>query len=244
MWTPAVPGHRPTARSASPLAPSAWIGCVVVAAALLLLGCSSSDDATGAGTVPSDFDAERCLVRVHGRSDVGAPPVQRDGFAELAPDANEAFDGGGRVWIYDTDAAFDDARSRVLEVIDAAGCERVVLHGFSNGAAFTAALVCRGETFDGRLRGAVIDDPVPDDSSPDCAVDPSVEVALYWTGGLTEARAGASCSDLGWTCAGGDELIGVEELADRLGVEVNPSVHEDHRPYDDAPEVQEWLGAP
>lgn len=218
------------------------MGVVAVMSALAALaGCSSGDDEGGASEVPDDFSAERCLVRVHGRSDAGAAPKMVDGYAELAPDANEAFDGGGRVWVYDTEDSAAAARGQVVEVIDDAGCEQVVLHGFSNGAAFVASMVCGGETFDGRLVGAVVDDPVTDDASPDCAPDPSVDVAVYWTGGLTEGVAGASCEELGWTCAGGDELIGIDEFAARLGAEVQESPYDEHRPYLDAPELTDWL---
>jgi hypothetical protein len=145
------------------------------------------------------------------------------------------------VWIYDTADAYEAARTKVAEVIESAGCSTVVLHGFSNGAAFAGALVCRGETFDGRLRGVVVDDPVPDDSSPECSVAPDVGIALYWTGGLTDARTGASCDDLEWTCAGGDRLVGIEEYARRLGTTVQPSPHREHVPHDLAPELTDWL---
>ena len=217
-----------------------WGIAAAVALTCAVSACSGTDDAGGAGSVPEDFSAERCLVRVHGRSDTGAPPERRDGYAVVAPDGNERFDSGGRVWVYDDEASYASARERLVEVIEAVGCEQVVLHGFSNGAAFVGSLVCRGETFDGRLRGAMIDDPVPDDSSPDCSPDPGVQLVLYWTGGLAEAVAGTPCDDLGWTCAG-TELVGVEEYARRLGIEVTTSAHDEHRPYDDAPELTEWL---
>ena len=237
---------RPARRRSLRSAPALSRGLLALAALGLvaaLAGCSGDDDEEGAGEVPDDFRAEQCLVRVHGRSDTGSPPKMVDGHAELAPDANEAFDGGGRVWIYDTEESADAARDQVLEVIDAAECERVVLHGFSNGAAFVAALVCDGESFDGRLVGAVVDDPVTDDSSPDCAPADGVATAVYWTGGLTEGVAGASCEELGWTCAGGDELVGIDEFAERLGAEVQPSPFDEHRPYLEAPELTDWLTA-
>ena len=209
---------------------------------LLAGACGETTEPSApATTFPPDFTAERCLVRLHGRSGRGAAPQHHDGWAELAPDANEPYEGGGRVWIYDTPDAYAAARSAVTEVIDAAGCSRVVLHGFSNGAAFTGKLVCQGEDFGGRLVGAVVDDPVPDDASPDCSPAAGVGVAVYWTGGLTEATPGASCEDLGWTCAGGDELLSIEAYAARLGAEVQESVHTRHEAYDDAPELAAWL---
>lgn len=217
----------------------------LVAALLVLIvtACGGDDDAAPAPstTFPPDFAADTCLVEVHGRSETGAAPRQEDGWAVLRPDGNEAHDPG-RVWVYDTDEALAEARGRVTEVIDAAGCTTVALHGFSNGAAFAAALACTGETLDGRLVGVVVDDPVPDDASPDCAVDPDVEIALYWTGGL-DVDAGDSCDELGWTCAGGDELVGIEEYARRLGADVQPSVHDEHVVHDSPPEPERWLGA-
>lgn len=207
-----------------------------------LVGCGDDEPSAGPPTTfPPDFSAERCLVTVHGRSGDGAAPRHHEGWAELSPSGNEAWRDGGRVWIYDTEESYAEARSRITEVVDAAGCERVALHGFSNGAAFVGALACRGEDLGGRLVGVIVDDPVPDDSSPDCAPAEDVEVAVYWTGGLSEAQPGASCDDLGWTCAGGDELVGIDEYARRLGVEVQQSPHTDHIAHRDAPEIAEWL---
>lgn len=214
------------------------IASAVVAAAS---GCGGSESSTS-GEVPDDFDSERCVVRIHGRSDTGAPPVQRDGYAVLSPDSNERMDGGGGVWIYDTEDSAVAARAAVVEAVDRAGCEDVVLHGFSNGAAFLASLVCDGEDLDGRLRGAVIDDPVTDDSSPDCAPAAGVDVVVYWTGAIEGDRPGASCTELGWTCAGTDELVGIEEFADRLGTTPTDSPNTEHVANWDTTASLEWLG--
>ena len=215
---------------------------VVLAMTAAATGCGEDSSSAGpATTFPTDFEAANCLVTLHGRSGDGAAPRRHDGWAELSPPANEAWEGGGRVWVYDTEDAYADARSAVTEVVDAAGCERVVIHGFSNGAAFAGALACRGEDLDGRLVGVVVDDPVPDDSSPRCAPAAGLGVAVYWTGGLREAEPGASCEDLGWTCAGGDRLIGIDEYAERLGAVVQRSPHREHEAYRDAPEIAEWL---
>ncbi len=214
---------------------------------LLLAACG--DDSQSAAersttTLPDEFRAERCLVYVHGRSDVGAPPEQLEDYAVISPDSNESYSGGGGVWIYDTEESLQEALDILVDAVDRAGCESVVLHGFSNGAAFVGALVCTGDDFDGRLVGAVIDDPVPDDSSPDCAPAAGVERVVYWTGALdADAAAGESCDALGWTCAGSDELVGIDEYARRLGVPVTPSPNEEHEPYRSAAEPGRWLTA-
>lgn len=208
------------------------------------VSCADSEGTANAGSVPAGFSADRCLVQVHGRSEQGAPPAMRDGYAVLRPDGNSANPtGDGRMWTYDSPESYDDALRRVTEVVDDAGCRRVVLHGFSNGGGLLGAVICRGETLQGRLAGAIVDDPVPDDSSP-CMPDPSVAVVVYWTGGLEEATAGASCEDLGWVCAGSGVLVGIEEYARRLGTQVTPSIHTEHLVYSNAPEINEWLSAP
>lgn len=217
--------------------------CTALLLALVVVAGGGDDEAgdpAPSTTFPSDFSAETCLIELHGRSETGAAPREEDGWAVLRPDGNEPWDAGW-VWIYDSDESLAAARGQVTEVADAAGCTTIALHGFSNGAAFAAALACTGETLDGRLVGVVVDDPVPDDASPACAVDSGVEVALYWTGGL-EVLAGDSCDDLGWTCAGSDELVGIDEYARRLGTEVQPSIHEDHTVHDAPPEIEAWLG--
>lgn len=201
-----------------------------------------SDDGSGATattSLPAGFAAERCVVRVHGRSETGAPPEQREGYAVLSPTGNDTA-GDGHQWRYDSEEATAEARTLIVDAVDAAGCERVVLHGFSNGGGFVGALVCGGDDLAGRLVGAVIDDPVPDDAVVGCAPAAGVERALFWTGALTQAERGASCEDIGWTCAG-DELLGIEAYAEALGVEVQPSPHDEHVWYDDPPEVEAWL---
>lgn len=116
----------------------------------------------------------------------------------------------------------------------------MVLHGFSNGAAFTASLYCSGESFEGRLRGVVIDDPVTDEAVHDCDPPAGVPAALYWTGSLTEAQPGVRCEDIGYTCSG-EVILGIDAYATELGVEVQASPHTDHTAFPDAPELLEWL---
>jgi hypothetical protein len=63
---------------------------------------------------------------------------------------------------------------------------------------------------------------------------------LYWTGGLAaSATPGADCEAIDWTCAGGT-MIGIDAYAAALGVPATPSIHGDHQPYSDAPELTQW----
>ncbi len=218
---------------------SAILLCATIGLAVANASCGSEVEDGSSWEVPPGFNADRCLVQVHGRSEEGAAPRKLSDYAVLRPDGNVPNEGGGRKWTYDTDESYSDALARITEVVDDAGCQVVVLHGFSNGGGFTGALLCRGETLGGRLVGAVVDDPVPDDSSP-CRPDASVKIAVFWTGGLEGATPGRSCAELGWTCAG-DFLVGIEEYAERLGAAVTPSVHDEHLVYDDAPQIREWL---
>lgn len=209
--------------------------------ALLAAACSGDDERT-APTAPerAEVTAERCLVRVHGRSETGGDPIDRGDHAEILPTGNDTA-GDGFQWRYGTDEEVAAVTTRIGDWIDAVGCEEVILNGFSNGGAAVGALHCRGETFGGRVIGVVIDDPVPDDAVADCSPDPDVAVTLYWTGGLTEAVAGASCDEIGFTCAG-DELLGIDAYAQALGVTVTPSPHEAHVWYRQAPENSAWAG--
>ncbi len=213
----------------------------LLAVMILAASCGSQgeDNASRPTTsFPPEFTSALCEIRIHGRTDQGAAPRRADGYVVVSPDANEAFEQGGRVWVYDSPGTFKAARARVETAIDEAGCSKAVLHGFSNGAAFAAKLACSGETFDGRLAGVVVDDPVTDNSSPDCEPDGGVPIVVYWTGSLPDE---GSCQELGWTCAGGDELVGIEGFAERLGASVEASPESEHVIFDDPPEIRQWL---
>ncbi len=205
-------------------------------AALCTIGACQDDGETTADTVRSD----RCIVQLHGKGGSGTATELSDGIAILSPSGNgEGW--GGREWRYAQPAAFGDAISIVREAVDAAGCERIAVHGFSNGAAFAAALACSGERFERRLVGVVVDDPVTDSASVECAPLDDIEVVLYWTGALDDAAPpGADCVDLDWTCSGG-VVRGVEAMAADLGVAVTASPLTAHERYDDAPEPRAWL---
>ena len=131
-----------------------------------------------AGSAPGG----RCLVRLHGKGGSGAATVTDGDVTVLAPTGNA--DGwGARQWLYFPDDEYD-GRPRPSWPTAVAGCDEIIVNGFSNGGAFAAKLYCRGETFDGRLVRVVVDDPVVDHGVEGCAPDPAVDVTLYWTGAL------------------------------------------------------------
>lgn len=190
---------------------------------------------TTAGSV--DTTAGRCLVLLHGKGSTGADTVTDGDVTIIAPTGNA--DGwGAKQWLYFPDDEFASARQIVADSV--AGCGQIILGGFSNGASFAASLYCRGETFDGRLVGVVVDDPVTDRAVDDCEPDPSVTVTLYSTGALeATATPGWQCADSDWTCQGG-ETIGIDAYAAALGAEARPSPFTDHQWYLDAPELSAW----
>ena len=150
---------------------------------------------------------------------------------------------GGRQWLYFPEERYTEAVGVVRSAIDAMGCTDVVVHGFSNGAAFAASLYCHGESFDGRLRGVIVDDPVTDHGVDTCTPAAGVQLALYWTGGLAEqSTPGAACKPMDWTCQG-DSLIGIDAYAAALGTHgaAEPE-HASHTPIDEPPEIAAWLG--
>ena len=180
-------------------------------------------------------------VRLHGKGGTGGETHETDGITEVLPTGNA--DGwGARQWIYFPDESYVEARDIVAAAAADAGCTTLVINGFSNGAAFAAKLYCRGETFDGRFAGVVIDDPVPDNGVAGCTPSAGVPAALYWTGGLeAEARPDADCGAIDWTCDGGT-TIGIEAYAESLGLDIQPSPFTEHEWYLDAPEIATWLG--
>lgn len=204
-----------------------------------VVACGSGDTEDRA-TDAEPISAERCVVWLHGKSETGAAPVVVDGIGEVSPTGNGTV-GGGNEWIYFPEERFDEAVGIVAGAVDENGCERIAVGGFSNGAAFAAALYCNGETFGDRLAGVVVDDPPPDEAVSGCAPAEGVDVALYWTGALDEmAVAGADCEPIGWTCAGG-RLLGLDAYAAELATEVLDSPESEHRWFRDAPQFDDWL---
>jgi pimeloyl-ACP methyl ester carboxylesterase len=202
----------------------------------MMTSCGAEQVATPA----SEVDSDRCVVRLHGKGGTAQPSSVVGGVANLFPGGNA--DGwGGRQWLYFPADRFSEARDIVTTAVEAAGCRRMVVYGFSNGAAFAAKLYCDGETFAGRLIGVVVDDPVPDASSADCEPAPDVGVALYWTAALEqEVPAATSCEPIDWTCEGGS-TVAIETYAELLGTPVLPSPFHEHAMFSEAPEIAQWL---
>lgn len=212
---------------------------LVFAVVFLVFVAGCSGDAADA-PVEETVSADDCIVRLHGKGGTGASTEVVNDVAIVSPTGNgEAWDA--HQWEYASAEALSAATGIVATAIDAVGCSAVSIHGFSNGGSFAAKLACSGEDFGSKLRGVVVDDPVTDLSSADCAPAGGVEMALYWTGALAAtAPAGTNCGDIDWTCEGGSTL-GIEAYARALGTPVQASPHDDHRWNVDAPEPEEWL---
>lgn len=186
----------------------------------------------------SGLPVKSCVVSLHGKSGGGFDAYQRDGYLMVGPTGNA--DGwGGKQWIYFPDAQLAQVQRIVAAAIADNACTRVVIHGFSNGAAAAAKLYCRGNTFGGVVTGYVIDDPVPDHGADRCAPSAGVKLRLYWTGGLTPAD-GWNCAEGDWTCEGG-QTVGIDKYQANLSTTRVQSIHTQHAPYDSPPEYADWL---
>jgi hypothetical protein len=217
---------------------------VLIALAIASCRSSSGNDSSANSqrdVNPSGGDgAPACVVDLHGKGGDGADTTVVDGVARVAPRGNDEAWGGWQ-WDYLTPQGYTRAISIVSDAIDGAGCEHVAVHGYSNGAAFAAKMYCRGETFDDRLIGLVIDDPVTDKAVDGCAPAPTVEATVYWTGGLERSASnGTDCSSLDWTCEGG-VFLGIDAFSAAIGIEPTPSPWTEHRRFDDAPDPTVWL---
>jgi hypothetical protein len=196
--------------------------------------------ATTVATTTTNASTLRCVVRLHGKGARGAAPYTAAGVTYLTPEGNADAGplwNGGRQWLYFPNGRYNEARTIVASAIADAGCGRVIIDGFSNGAAFAAKLYCRGETFDNRVVGVVIDDPVVDSAVNGCGPASGVDATLYWTGGLEAiAQPGWDCTKLDWTCEGG-RTIGIGAYEGALGTDAKQSKFSDHQWYQDAREV-------
>ena len=132
---------------------------VLVGCALSVSAVPEADATTSTRRVPVN-----CIVYLHGLGGSGFASDASSGGAtwRINPTSNTAFSDGGHVWEYNTAARFAEAKQVVKRTIVDKRCERVVIAGFSNGAAFAAKLMCRGESFGNTVIGFVLADPVPD----------------------------------------------------------------------------------
>jgi pimeloyl-ACP methyl ester carboxylesterase len=212
-----------------------------ILAALLVTACSR-DNAPNAGVsapiLPAGSD-KKCVVLLHGKGG-GALPSSVVADIEYLRPAGNGTGWGGREWRYFPDDRYEQMRASIAGVLDAAGCGRAVVQGFSNGASAAAKLYCRGETFGGRVKGYLLDDPVPDQGVLGCRPAPEVPVQLYWTGGLAMGTDGWACATQDWTCEGG-QTIGIERYSRELNTGAARSIHTSHQEYVSPPEVPAWL---
>jgi hypothetical protein len=221
------------------------LAALTVALVVLVAACGGDDDGSAATTAPTAPTGPavtvpaggKCLVRLHGKGGTGAPTTTVGDVTVLAPTGNS--DGwGAKQWLYFPANEYEAARAIVADAVD--DCGEIIVGGFSNGASFATAMYCHSETFGGRLRRVVVDDPVTDHAVDGCKPDRSVAVTLYATGALEQqAPAGTSCAELDWTCQGG-ETLGIDAWSSALGVPRQQSPHTDHQPYTDAPELSDW----
>lgn len=211
---------------------------IVVVLAAAAAGCSR-EPAPVAGTASVQVQPDRnCVVMLHGKGRTGASPAESGGVTYLRPDGNaEAW--GGREWRYFPDDRYQEVRAAVADAIAGAGCGRVIVQGFSNGAAAAAKLYCRGERLPGVI-GYILDDPVPDGAVDRCTPLPDVRVRLYWSGALSTAVDGWSCASQDWTCEGG-HTVGIERYARALSTGITPSIHTSHTEYASPPEQASWF---
>lgn len=213
----------------------------VVVALVAAAGCGGTDDAgSTVDPEPEQVEAADCLVLLHGKGGEGRVATLDGDRAIVQPDGTES-GWGGLQWIYAEPGPFGDGLASIGAEVEAARCERIVVHGFSNGASMAAKMYCAGETLDGRAIGYIVDDPVVDASSAGCLPADGVDVALYWTGALAEAAPpGTTCAAIDWTCEG--PTVGdIATYAAELGTEAMASVTDEHERHPDPPEVGEWL---
>lgn len=211
---------------------------LVLASLLAAVGCSGNTLPSAVDTAPVTGD--RCVVWLHGKGEAGRDTRRsEDGIVEIAPSGNVE-DGSGRRWEYFPPDRFDDIVDDIIGDVQRSRCRDVVVSGFSNGGGLAGKLFCSGRDLGGTLRGVVIDDPVPDRGVEGCAPAPGVEVAVYWTGALSEAVAGVDCSTIGWICDGGS-LLGIDAYAEHVGADIQSSPSTDHTWFRDAPELRAWL---
>ena len=97
--------NRPTVARVKRWTRTATVAGSLGLAAVIMSGCANGDGAgsTGSvepGQVSGTFDtADRCIVRLHGKSGGGQPTIVDAGVTDVSPNGN-AQGWGGRQWIY------------------------------------------------------------------------------------------------------------------------------------------------
>jgi pimeloyl-ACP methyl ester carboxylesterase len=210
--------------------------CVAMLTALLLLpGCERE----AAPPIRQTGANKKCVLLLHGKGGRASTSSVTGDVEYLRPGGNGT-GWGGREWRYFPDDRYAQVRASVADALDAVGCGRTVVQGFSNGAAAAAKLYCRGEDFGGRVIGYLVDDPVPDGGVIGCRPRSGIHVRLYWTGALANATDGWLCAAKDWTCEAG-HTIGIERYAREMGTDAAQSIHTTHTEYAAPPEVRAWL---
>ncbi len=197
------------------------------------------DAAEGERDASESGPQQKCVVFLHGKSGGGFATQTRAEYLFVAPTGNaDGESWGGRQWLYFPDDRLTETRQIIAQAIADNGCTKVLIHGFSNGGAAAAKLYCRGVTFDKKVVGYVVDDPVPDHGADGCKPPTGVKLRLYWTSALTPHN-GWNCQEGDWTCEGGT-TVGIQTYAANLGVPATKSAKTNHEPYNDPPEYQNW----
>ncbi len=184
---------------------------------------------------PVSPSGQKCVIFLHGKGAWGFT-VDSGDWISSGPNGNAEGWGQGQ-WLYFPEGNYQ----QVVNILTSAaeGCGQIVLHGFSNGAAAAAKVYCRGETFNGRLVGVIVDDPVTDHAVEGCSPASGVKAVIYWTGSLEFFPPGSNCASDDWTCEGGS-IIGIVAYASAMGAPYKQSINGGHSPYPNPPELFEW----
>lgn len=153
-------------------------------------------------TPPSGPSGKRCVINLHGKGGSGGATYTSGGITFISPTGNG--DGGGwgpAHWEYPSESNYQAALSIIVNAANSQSCGQIALIGFSNGAAMAAKMYCRGYTFNGKLLGVIVDDPVPDQTVASCSPGSGVSLRLVQSNDMLWLTDGAACPG-GWTCQG------------------------------------------
>lgn len=179
---------------------------------------------------------KRCGVFLHGATGTGQATMHGDP-TYIFPTGN-AYMSPGRMWLYTTETTYQQALTSIKNSIPS-DCTKIILHGFSNGAAMAAKVYCKGETFNNRLIGVIIDDPVMDHGTDNCARPAGVQVAAYYTDAILYGP-NYNCVANGYTNCEGGELIGKAAFQSNVGVTLQRSPHNTHTLWQYPPPYSQW----